>query len=112
MKSAEQKKKKDYQKILTNCEPQAIFESMLKHAEDKDKNMKMPVRKFFNNTFGKLLNDAIFALQKQQSKQTEMSDLFAHEGMVKFVAFHMLDNLPEAEMVQPDEQVGSDSGEE
>jgi hypothetical protein len=112
MKSAEQKKKKEYQKILTNCEPQAIFESMIKHAEDKDKNVKMPVRKFFNNTFGKLLNDAIFALQKEQSNQTEMSDLFTHEGMVKSVAFHMLDNLPDVENIVQDDPIGSDSGEE
>jgi hypothetical protein len=42
-----------------------MFENILKLVEDKGKHRKMPVRKFFNNTFGTLLNDAIFALQKK-----------------------------------------------
>ena len=33
--------------------------------EEKEDHEKMPVRKFFNNTFGTLLNDAIFALMKK-----------------------------------------------
>lgn len=41
---------------------------MLEYLEKKDKNQKMPVRKFYNNTFGQILNDAIFALQKRQKK--------------------------------------------
>jgi hypothetical protein len=32
--------------------------------ETKELNKKMPVRKFFNNTFGTLINDAIFDLKK------------------------------------------------
>lgn len=43
-----------------------MFESVLKMIEHDDKKDKMPVRKFFNNTFGTLLNDAIFALKKRQ----------------------------------------------
>jgi hypothetical protein len=41
-----------------------MFEDLLKHIENKDEHQKMPLRKFFNNTFGTLLNDAIFALMK------------------------------------------------
>jgi hypothetical protein len=33
--------------------------------ENKDDHEKMPVRKFFNNTFDTLINDAIFALLKK-----------------------------------------------
>lgn len=62
--------------------------------EKKDKIKKMPVRKFFNNTFGTLLNDAIFALKKKQSKEPENFDLFTKKGSVKFVALYLLDNLP------------------
>ena len=38
---------------------------MLKLIEDKDEHKKMPVRKFFGNTFGYLLNDAIYQLTKK-----------------------------------------------
>jgi hypothetical protein len=31
----------------------------------------MPVRKFFNNTFGTILNDAIFACKKKIKKEPE-----------------------------------------
>lgn len=65
IKSNEQRKKKEYAKILSGCEPEAMFEGLTQNIEDKAKNMKMPVRKFFNNTFGILLNDALFKLQKQ-----------------------------------------------
>jgi hypothetical protein len=43
---------------------------MHEYLEHKDKNEKMPVRKFFNNSFGQILNDAIFALKKKQLKST------------------------------------------
>lgn len=41
---------------------------MLAQLESKSKNKNMPVRNFYNNTFGQILNDAIFALKKKQSK--------------------------------------------
>jgi hypothetical protein len=42
-----------------------MFENLLKLIEDPNEHQKMPVRKFFMNTFGTLLNDAIFALTKK-----------------------------------------------
>ena len=42
-----------------------MFESILNLIENKDLQKKMPVRKFFNNTFGTIINDAIFALKKK-----------------------------------------------
>ena len=37
----------------------------------------MPVRKFFNNTFGPILNDALFGLKKKQSKEPDNLELFS-----------------------------------
>ena len=56
----------------------------------------MPVRKFFNNTFGTLLNDAIFALMKKQ-KKSKNKQIFTTQGSIRDVAFFLLDNLPESE---------------
>ena len=61
-KTAEQCKLKEYERILKGCEPDSLFELMLKNIEEKKENCKMPVRKFFDNTFGNLLNDALFNL--------------------------------------------------
>jgi hypothetical protein len=71
-----------------------MFEGMLNLLESKSSQRKMPVRKFFNNTFGTILNDAIFALKKKQSKEPENADLFTQKGSIKFVALYLLDNLP------------------
>ena len=52
---------------------------------------------FYRNTFGNLINDAIFALKKKQSKEAENRELFTCEGSIKFVAQFLLDNLPDGE---------------
>ena len=57
----------------------------------------MPVRKFFDNTFGNLLNDALFKLQKQQSREPDNEEIFTKEGMIKIVGMYVIENLPEAE---------------
>ena len=67
----------------------------------------MPVRKFYNNTFGTLLNRAIFALYKKQSQTPKNPELFTCEGMIKFVAFQLLDQPPDGEIEQ---DVGDDIG--
>ena len=73
---------------------------MLDYLDSKSKNAKMPVRNFYNNTFGQILNDAIFALKKRQSKSTgeEANDLQFHQGQIKFVADYILNKLPAGEM--------------
>ena len=53
------------------CDPTNMFENILQQVENKDSIRKMPVRKFFNNTFSNILNDAIFALKKKQSKEPD-----------------------------------------
>lgn len=57
----------------------------------------MPVRKFFNNTFGHLLNDAAFLLKKKQEKAKgkEAAQLYTTQGMIKFVSNYLIDNNDE-----------------
>jgi len=52
---------------------------------------------FYRNTFADLVNDAIFALKKKQSKETENRELMTCEGSIKFVSQFLLDNLPAGE---------------
>ena len=68
--------------------------------EDETQNnyANMPVRKFYNNTFNTLLNRAIFNLTKKQTQQPGSRDYFTTEGMIKYVAFQLLDNPPEGEL--------------
>ena len=46
------KKEKKQQKRMQSCDNSHMFEKMLEHVENADETEKMPVRKFFNNTFG------------------------------------------------------------
>jgi len=48
-----------------------MFNNLLKVLDDKEEHEKMPLRKFFNNTFGNILNDAVFALMKKQMKSSK-----------------------------------------
>ncbi len=75
-----------------------MFENMLKLVEDKDKRKKMNVRKFFNNTFGQVLNNAMFQLKKKQDKEQDNEELFTHQGAIKFVAHYLQTNLPDGEL--------------
>ena len=62
----EHKSEEDMASRILSCSNDYMFENLLKLIEEKEDHQKMPVRKFFNNTFGTLLNDAIFALMKKQ----------------------------------------------
>ena len=66
----------------------------------------MPVRKFYNNTFNTLLNRAMFALKKKQMQNPNEMEYFTTEGMIKFVAFQLLDSPPDGEIQQ---EIGEDS---
>ena len=74
-----------------------MFDNMLKASEEKDKNKNMPVRMFYRNTFGNLVNDALFELKKKQRKEPDNGAIFTTEGSVKFVADFCMSNLPEGE---------------
>ena len=69
-------------------------------SDDDDNAAKMPVRKFYLNTFNQLLNRAIFALTKKQGQQPDNTELFTTTGMIKFVAFQLLDSPPDGEIEQ------------
>jgi len=94
---------------MQSCDTDHMFENMSKYIENTDKNEKMPVRKFFNNTFDQLLNDAIFALQKTKFKATgdQALQLQYAEGQVKFVAEFLQNRLPEGELI-PEEADSDD----
>jgi hypothetical protein len=61
----------------------------------------MPVRKFFNNVFGTILNDGIFALLKKQSKEKNNTKIFTVRGSIKFLANYIKENMPDHER-EPD----------
>jgi hypothetical protein len=88
-----------------------MFEGMLELLETKGSHKKMPVRKFFNNTFGTILNDALFALKKKQSKEPENLEIFTKKGSIKFVAMYIMENLPQNER-EPDLYNSADSADE
>ena len=76
-----------------------MFENLQDLIEDnEEKASHMPVRKFYNNTFNTLLNRAIFALTKKQTQQPDNMEFFTTEGMIKFVAFQLLDSPPDGEI--------------
>lgn len=50
----------EFEERIESCSNNYMVEQMLKLIEDKDEHKKMPVRRFFGNTFSTLLNDAIF----------------------------------------------------
>lgn len=92
-KLSQHKQVKKFQHRHHDCEPSSMFEGMLQHLE-KNETKKMPVRKFFNNTFGTILNDALFALKKKQMKEPENLEIFTKKGSTKFVSLYLLENLP------------------
>ena len=87
---------------MESCEVGHMFEQLLKSVEDKDHNKNMPVRMFYRNTFANLVNDAIFALKKKQSKEPKNEELLTCNGSIKFVSQFLMDNLPEGEAKNKD----------
>lgn len=86
-----------------------MFEGLQEMLENnQEQSANMPVRKFYKNTFGDLLNRAIFALTKKQGQTPDDMELFTTEGMIKFVAFQLLDSPPDGEIEQG-EGLGQDS---
>lgn len=88
------KKQSRFEKRQEELDNEVMFNNILTLLENKDTSRRMLVRKFYNNTFGTILNDAIFALKKKQSKEPDNEFIFTKKGSVKFVALYILDNLP------------------
>lgn len=63
------KSQEEFDDRLDSCANENMFNNLLELIENSENHEKMPVRKFFNNTFNTLLNDAIFELKKNQEKK-------------------------------------------
>jgi hypothetical protein len=50
---------------MESCDTENMFHNMIENAEEKDKNQNMPVRMFYRNTFGDIINTAMFELKKK-----------------------------------------------
>ena len=85
---------------MESCDPANMFAGIQDMLENQNQESNMPVRKFYKNTFGDLLNGAIFALTKKQGQTPDNHELFTTEGMIKFVAFQLLDSPPDGEIQQ------------
>tara|TARA_B110000285_G_C14910050_1_gene507478 strand:+ start:119 stop:859 length:741 start_codon:yes stop_codon:yes gene_type:complete len=99
----EHKAENDRNDRIESCSNENMFNNLLELIENKDDHEKMPVRKFFNNTFGTLLNDAIFALMKKQEK-SKSNTVFTMQGSIKFVAQYLQDHMPESEAAGDSEE--------
>lgn len=95
----------DYKKVMRSCDPTQMFENLQELIEEKDDMHHMPVRKFYNNTFGTLLNRAIFELIKSQNQHPDNMEYFTTEGMIKIVAMTLINEPPDGEIEQ---NLGSD----
>mmetsp|Transcript_1043 Transcript_1043/g.1910 ORF Transcript_1043/g.1910 Transcript_1043/m.1910 type:complete len:313 (-) Transcript_1043:8-946(-) len=102
----ENKKEEEIDERIEACSNQKMFENLIHQIEDKEEHQRMPVRKFFNNTFDTKLNDAIFDLMKRQQK-SKSNSIFTMQGSIKFVAHFLMDSLKE-----DDEAVGESEGED
>ena len=67
----------------------------------------MPVKKYFMNTFGEILNEAMYELQWKQYKYPEQEDLFTVEGGIKLIADFILQDLEEGKSDQVAERKNS-----
>ena len=101
MKSKSKAKEDEYRQILRSCDPNQMFENIQELIEDSDGAFaEMPVRKFYNNTFGTLLNRAIFELLKSQQQHPDNMEYFTTEGMIKIVAMTLIQEPPDGEIEQ------------
>jgi len=64
-KSSVLKKNKKFSERMESCDTENMFHNMIENAEEKDKNQNMPVRMFYRNTFGDIINTAMFELKKK-----------------------------------------------
>ena len=99
MRAKDQQDEEKYYKVMHSCDPKQMFENLQELIESNEEMAaEMPVRKFYNNTFSTLLNRAIFLLTKKQAQNQNNPEFFTKEGMIKFVAFQLLDGPPDGEM--------------
>lgn len=97
------KSQNEFDERIDSCSNENMFNNLLELLEKPEDHEKMPVRKFFENTFGTLLNDAIFNLRKKQEK-TKNKEFLTMQGQVRYVAFFLQSHLPETEKDDSEEE--------
>jgi len=100
---SQHKSQQEFDSRIDSCSNENMFNNLLELIEKPEDNEKMPVRKFFNNTFGTLLNDAIFNLRKKQEK-SKSKEFLTMQGQVRYVAFFLQSHLPETEKDDSEEE--------
>ena len=91
------KKTQDFRKRNKSLGQKSLVDKIIGDIEH-GKPQKVMVKKYFKNTFGDLLNDAMYELTRKQIKYSDKKDeYFSVEGCCKFVGEFLLENLPEHE---------------
>lgn len=104
-------KNEDIEERKVSCTNEHLFASLLEMIENREDHEKMPVRKFFMNTFNNLMNDAIFALMKKQRKSNK-NEILTMQGSIRFVSQYLMAELPENEREYDSEAESGEDGEE
>ena len=76
----------------------SLVKKIEKNLVKKKKPHKIAIQKYFKNTFGDLLNDAMYELTRKQKKFPDNDEFFTVEGSCSFVGEFLLENLPEHEV--------------
>lgn len=95
------KKFKKRNKALTQ---KSLVDMIIKCVEGKRKPNKIAIKKYFKNTFGDLLNDAMYELSRKQEKFPDNDEYFTVEGSCVFVGEFLLEHLPEHEKESLDQE--------
>lgn len=61
---------------------------------------KMPVQRYFTNTFGEILTHALYELQRKQIKNPDQQQYFTEQGIISYIAGYITENMPEAELAE------------
>jgi len=62
--------------------------------ESDEGKKHFPVRAYVQNTFGSLLNDALYQLERTRGKHPELEELKTVKGSVKYIGEYLIKNLP------------------
>jgi len=97
-KKDEEKGYSKYKKRNLVLAQKSLVKEVVKNLEQKKNPQKIAIRKYFKNTFGDLLNDAMYELTRKQEKFPDQEEFFSVQGSASFVAHFLLSNLPEHEV--------------
>ena len=85
---------KEYKKRNKALSQKLLVKKTMDKIEGKRAPHKVAIKKYFKNTFGDLLNDAMYELMRKQEKFPQEKDFFTVEGCCTFVGEYLLLNLP------------------